>query len=57
MKIERLIKMNFQDYNLSEEITRALNKLSYSEQTEVQQKVNPAAFAKTDLVVKSQTGS
>jgi len=49
--------MTFQDYNLSKEITRALDGLGYSSPTEVQEKVIPAALAKNDLVVKSQTGS
>ncbi len=49
--------MTFQDFNLSKEITRALDGLGYSSPTEVQEKVIPAALAKNDLVVKSQTGS
>jgi len=49
--------MTFQNFNLSKEITRALDGLGYSSPTEVQEKVIPAALTKTDLVVKSQTGS
>ena len=49
--------MTFQNYNLSKEITRALDGLGYSSPTEVQEKVIPAALTKNDLVVKSQTGS
>ncbi|WP_143522325.1 DEAD/DEAH box helicase, partial [Pseudomonas sp. 2822-17] len=48
---------NFKDYQLSEEITRALSELKYKHPTEVQQKVIPLALEKKDLVVKSQTGS
>lgn len=49
--------ISFKDYNLSEEILRALTNLHYNEPTEVQQKVIPPALENEDLVVKSQTGS
>lgn len=49
--------MSFQNYRLSNEIIRALDGLGYSSPTEVQEKVLPAALDRTDLVVKSQTGS
>lgn len=48
---------NFEDYRLSEEITRALAVLKYDQPTEVQKEVIPKALEKQDLVVKSQTGS
>lgn len=48
---------NFLDYNLSEEIIRALVLLRYETPTEVQRKVIPRALENEDLVVKSQTGS
>ncbi len=48
---------SFNDYNLSEEITRALAVLKYETPTEVQSKVLPLAMENQDLVVKSQTGS
>ena len=48
---------NFKQFQLSEPIERALNKLGYTTPTEVQQKVLPAALANLDLLVKSQTGS
>src|SRR4051794_26493871 len=48
---------NFEDYHLSEEITRALAVLKYDQPTEVQKEVIPKALEKQDLVVKSQTGS
>lgn len=47
----------FIDYKLSAEIVRALDRLNYTEPTEVQNKVIPVALEKKDLVVKSQTGS
>ncbi|OZM56668.1 RNA helicase [Lottiidibacillus patelloidae] len=47
----------FTDFNLSEEIVKALASLRYEEATEVQAKVIPSALLKKDLVVKSQTGS
>ncbi len=48
---------SFEDYNLSEEIKRALSVLKYEAPTEVQIEVIPRAMEKNDLVVKSQTGS
>ena len=48
---------SFKDYNLSDEITRALAVLKYETPTEVQSNVLPLAMEKQDLVVKSQTGS
>jgi ATP-dependent RNA helicase DeaD len=48
---------SFNDYNLSDEITRALAILKYDTPTEVQTEVIPLALENQDLVVKSQTGS
>lgn len=48
---------NFKDYELSEEITRALGVLKYKTPTDVQDKVIPQALENKDLVVKSETGS
>src|SRR3954468_2495550 len=48
---------SFEDYQLSEEIKRALSVLKYKTPTEVQQRVIPLALENQDLVVKSQTGS
>jgi superfamily II DNA/RNA helicase len=48
---------HFTDYQLSEEIMRALNSLGFETPTEVQTEVIPVALKKKDLVVKSQTGS
>jgi ATP-dependent RNA helicase DeaD len=47
----------FEDYQLSNEITKALSLLKYENPTEVQSAVIPAALKKQDLVVKSETGS
>ncbi|WP_082472212.1 DEAD/DEAH box helicase [Paenibacillus bovis] len=47
----------FSDYNLSEEITRALDTLGYHQPTPVQQQVIPQALSRSDITVKSQTGS
>ena len=48
---------SFEDYQLSDEIKRALALLKYETPTEVQSEVIPRALEKQDLVVKSQTGS
>jgi ATP-dependent RNA helicase DeaD len=48
---------SFEDFNLSDEIMRALDLLKYETPTEVQIKVIPTAMQNQDLVVKSQTGS
>jgi ATP-dependent RNA helicase DeaD len=48
---------NFEDYNLSEEIIKAIGILKYETPTEVQREVIPVALENQDLVVKSQTGS
>ncbi|MCQ6279482.1 DEAD/DEAH box helicase [Bacillus sp. EB600] len=50
-------KKGFEDYNLSNEIKRALAVLKYETPTEVQSEVLPLALENHDLVVKSQTGS
>lgn len=47
----------FKDYQLSNEIIKALDSLKYENPTEVQRNVIPEALQKKDLVVKSQTGS
>lgn len=50
-------KKSFEDYQLSNEIKRALAVLKYETPTEVQNEVIPLALENQDLVVKSQTGS
>lgn len=49
--------ISFENYQLSDEIKRALSVLKYENPTEVQDKVIPLALEDHDLVVKSQTGS
>lgn len=48
---------SFKDYQLSNELTRALALLKYEMPTEVQSEVIPRALDKQDLIVQSQTGS
>lgn len=48
---------SFEDYNISDEIARALAVLKYTTPTDVQNQVIPLALENQDLVVKSQTGS
>ncbi|MRH45022.1 DEAD/DEAH box helicase [Aquibacillus halophilus] len=48
---------SFENYNLSDDITKALSVLKYETLTEVQREVIPRALENNDLVVKSQTGS
>ncbi|WP_227936364.1 DEAD/DEAH box helicase [Alkalihalobacillus deserti] len=52
-----MIKRNFIDYQLSDEIRRAIEVLKYETPTEVQSEVIPKAMDNQDLIVKSQTGS
>lgn len=52
-----MCKESFKDYQLSNEIVKALDSLEYEKPTAVQSKVIPLALEKKDLVVKSQTGS
>lgn len=47
----------FEDFGISEEVLNALEKLEYKKPTEVQEKVIPAVFRHTDIIVKAQTGS
>ena len=48
---------SFNDYHLSDELTKALTILKYDTPTDVQNEVIPLAMKNQDLVVKSQTGS
>ncbi|MDN3448562.1 DEAD/DEAH box helicase [Planococcus sp. APC 3906] len=52
-----MTEKQFTDFTISEPILKALDGLGYKKPTEVQEKVIPVALAKTDLTVKSQTGS
>lgn len=47
----------FKEYQLSNDIVKALDSLHYIEPTEVQKRVLPLALQNQDIVVKSQTGS
>jgi ATP-dependent RNA helicase DeaD len=48
---------SFKDYEISEDILRALDNLGYHKPTEVQSSVIPSALEKKDMTVKSRTGS
>lgn len=48
---------SFKDYQLSDEIIKALDSLAYEKPTEVQRKVIPLVLERKDIIVKSQTGS
>ncbi|WP_208591382.1 DEAD/DEAH box helicase [Gracilibacillus suaedae] len=48
---------NFESYQLSEEIRKALAVLKYNTPTKVQSEVIPRVLENQDLIVKSQTGS
>ncbi|MGL5245240.1 MAG: DEAD/DEAH box helicase, partial [Sarcina sp.] len=48
---------NFKDFKISEDILKALDRLSYKKPSEVQVKVIPKALEEKDIIVKSQTGS
>lgn len=50
-------KLNFKDFDLSEEILKSLKLLGYNTPTEVQSKVIPYILNNSDVIVKSQTGS
>ena len=47
----------FKDYNIDEEILKALEKLGYQEPTPVQSELFPLLFSHQDAIVKSKTGS
>ncbi len=55
--MEGLIKANFSDYPLSNELLKAIGMLNFDNPTCVQQQVIPAVFEQKDIIVKSQTGS
>ncbi|MGY0374815.1 DEAD/DEAH box helicase [Clostridium sp. JNZ J1-5] len=48
---------SFINFNLSEEILKALHMLEYEKPSQVQEKVIPIAIEDKDIIVKSQTGS
>ncbi|WP_078550078.1 DEAD/DEAH box helicase [Litchfieldia alkalitelluris] len=49
--------ISFEDFQIGDEIKRALQLLKYNTPTEVQREVIPQALENRDLVVKSKTGS
>ena len=52
-----MIKTNFKDYRLSEELLKAIGMLNFKSPTKVQEQVIPAILLQEDIIVKSQTGS
>ena len=52
-----MIKADFNDYNLSSELLKAISMLNFKELTKVQKQVIPIALTEKDIVVKSKTGS
>lgn len=52
-----MIGTNFTNYNLSEELLKAIRMLSFNKPTKVQSQVIPAVLEQKDVIVKSQTGS
>jgi superfamily II DNA/RNA helicase len=52
-----MAKSSFDDYRLSDEILKAIKSLGYEHPTEVQDKVIPLALSRSDMIVRSQTGS
>ncbi|AOR23336.1 DEAD/DEAH box helicase [Clostridium taeniosporum] len=51
------MKNEFNKFNISDEILKAIEGLGYKKPSEVQEKVIPEILRNKDLVVKSQTGS
>jgi len=49
--------IKFEDFNISEEILKAINNLGYKNPSEVQAAAIPVALKGVDIIVKSQTGS
>ncbi|NTV78731.1 MAG: DEAD/DEAH box helicase, partial [Clostridiales bacterium] len=52
-----MIKNQFQEFQISQELIESLNVLGYLEPTDIQKEVIPEALKKCDIVAKSQTGS
>jgi ATP-dependent RNA helicase DeaD len=52
-----MIKANFNDYQLSSELLKAISMLNFKRPTRVQEQVIPAVLEHKDIIVKSQTGS
>ena len=52
-----MITVNFNTYQLSSELLKAISMLDFKSPTKVQEQVIPAILAQKDIIVKSQTGS
>ena len=52
-----MVKANFNDYQLSSELLKAIGLLDFTSPTTVQAQVIPAVLRQRDIIVKSQTGS
>jgi len=52
-----MIKGDFNEYQLSDELLKAISLLDFISPTKVQSQVIPAVLAHKDIIVKSQTGS
>lgn len=52
-----MTKLNFKDFKLSTDILTSIEKLGYTEPSEVQEKVIPLILKNNDVIAKSQTGS
>jgi len=52
-----MINGNFNEYQLSSELLKAIGLLNFISPTKVQAQVIPAVLAQKDIIVKSQTGS
>lgn len=52
-----MINGNFNEYQLSDELLKAISLLNFTNPIKVQEQVIPAALAQKDNIVKSQTGS
>jgi len=52
-----MIKASFNDYQLSNELLKAIRMLNFKSPTSVQAQVIPAVLEQKDIIVKSQTGS
>jgi len=52
-----MIKANFKDFKLSNELLKAISILNFNDLTKVQQQVIPLVLSQKDIIVKSQTGS
>ena len=52
-----MAKMSFKDFEISEELLKAINLLNFANPTKVQEQTIPSILDNKDIIVKSQTGS